>query len=99
MVTRLHLPHAIIVRLRALLIDVVILTPETAVTVGVLSSSPSLSVRFSTQEEAMDVSRSAPLGARFHADVILGILSKPYTNIPRASPTWYGMQDVLSTEA
>ncbi len=29
-----------------------------------------LSVGFSTQEEAMDVARSAPQGAHYHADVI-----------------------------
>ncbi len=39
MVTRLHLLHAIVVRLHAHYIDVVILTPETADIVGVLSSS------------------------------------------------------------
>ncbi len=35
LVTRLHLPHAILVRLHVLKINVVILTPETAVAVGV----------------------------------------------------------------
>ncbi len=35
-----------------------------------LSSSLFLSVGFSTQDEAMDVARSAPLGAHYHADVI-----------------------------
>ncbi len=34
-VTRLHMPHAIVVRLHVRKINVVILTPETAVTVGV----------------------------------------------------------------
>ncbi len=33
--TRLHLPHAIVVKLRVRKRNVVILTPETAVTVGV----------------------------------------------------------------
>ncbi len=42
-------------RLHALKSNAVILTPETAVTVGVFSSSLSLSVRFSIQDEAMDV--------------------------------------------
>ncbi len=35
MVTRLHLPHAIVVRLHVHKSNFVILTPETAVTVGV----------------------------------------------------------------
>ncbi len=35
-----------------------------------LSSSQSLSVGFSVQDEAMDVARSAPQGAQCHADVI-----------------------------
>ncbi len=35
MVTRLHLPHAIVVRLNVRKGNVVILTPETAVNVGV----------------------------------------------------------------
>ncbi len=35
-----------------------------------LSSCLSLSVGFSTQDEAMDVARSAPQGAHYHADVI-----------------------------
>ncbi len=35
-----------------------------------LSSSLSLSVGFSIQDEAMDVARSAPQGAHYHADVI-----------------------------
>ncbi len=35
LVTRLHLPHAIVVRLHVCKSNVVILTPETAVTVGV----------------------------------------------------------------
>ncbi len=34
-----------------------------------LSSSQSISVGFSTQDEAMDVARSASLGAYYHADV------------------------------
>ncbi len=66
----LHLPHSIIVRLHAHYIDVVILTPKTADIVGVLSSSLSLPVGFSNQEEAMDVARSAPQGTHSHADVI-----------------------------
>ncbi len=35
-----------------------------------LSSSLSLSEGFSIQDEAMDVARSAPQGAHYHADVI-----------------------------
>ncbi len=35
-----------------------------------LSSSPSFSVGFSFQDEAMDVARSAPQGTHYHADVI-----------------------------
>ncbi len=35
LVTMLHLPHAIVVRLHVLKINVVILTPQTAVAVGV----------------------------------------------------------------
>ncbi len=41
-------------------INVVILTSETADIVGVLCSCLSLSVGFSIQDNAMDVSRSAP---------------------------------------
>ncbi len=46
LVTRLHLPHAILVRLHVRKNNIVILTPETAVTAGV-SSSLSWSVGFS----------------------------------------------------
>ncbi len=67
MVTRLYLPHAIVVRLHVHKSNVVILTPETAVKFG---QSLSLSVGFSIQDEAMDVARSAPQGANYHADVI-----------------------------
>ncbi len=52
MVTSLHLPHAIVVRLHVRKSNVVILTPETAV---ILSISLSLSVEYSIQDEAMDV--------------------------------------------
>ncbi len=69
MVTRLHLPHAIVVRLHVHKADVVILTPEAVDKVGVLSSSLSLSLGFSTQDDAMDVAQSAPQGAHCHADV------------------------------
>ncbi len=68
--TRLHLPHSIVVRLHVRKSNVVILTAETAVTVGALSSSLSLSVGFSIQDEAMDVVRSAPPWAHYHADII-----------------------------
>ncbi len=51
--------------------NVAILTPETVGTVGgCLSSSLTLSVGFSIQDEAMDVARSAPQGTHYHADVI-----------------------------
>ncbi len=70
MVTRLHLPHAIVVRLHVRKSNVVILTPETAVNRWCLSSSLSLSVGFSIQDEAVDVARSTPQGAHYHADVI-----------------------------
>ncbi len=59
----------VVVRLHVRKINVVIFTPESADTV--LGSSVSLSVRFSIQDEAMDVARSAPQGAHhYHADVI-----------------------------
>ncbi len=44
--------------------NIIILTPETAGTVGVSA------VGFSIQDEAMDVTRSAPQGAHYHDDVI-----------------------------
>ncbi len=50
LVTRLHLPHAIVVKLHLHKSNVVILTPETT------GSSLSLSVGFSIQDEAMDLS-------------------------------------------
>ncbi len=62
--TRLHLPHAIIVRLHGYLSEVVILTPETADMVGVLSSSLSLSVGFSFQDEVMGAARTATQDVR-----------------------------------
>ncbi len=70
MVTRLHLPHAIVVGLHVRKSNVVILTPETADIVGVLSRSLYLSAGCSIQDEAMDVALSAPQGAHYHADVI-----------------------------
>ncbi len=70
MVTRLHLPHAIIVRLHVRKSNVVILIQETAVKRWCLSSSLSLSVGFSIQDEAVDVVRSVPQGAHYHAGVI-----------------------------
>ncbi len=66
----LHLPHAIVVKLNVCEINVVILTSETAAQQMRLSSSLSFSVGFFIQDEAMDVARSAPLGAHYHADVI-----------------------------
>ncbi len=61
MVNRLHLPHAIVVRLHVRKSNVVIC----------LSSGLTLSVGFSIQGEAMDVARSAPQWAHYyHADVI-----------------------------
>ncbi len=62
---RLHLPHAIVVRLHVRKINVVNLTPETVGSVGVKSVAyPGY------MDEAMDVTRSAPQGAPYHADVI-----------------------------
>ncbi len=67
MVTRLHLPHVIVMRLHVCKSNVVILNGLR----WCLSSSLSLSVEFSIQDEAMDVARSAPQGAHYyHADVI-----------------------------
>ncbi len=61
--TRLHLPHAIVVKLHAHYIDVFILTPETAEIFGVTSSSLSLRVGYSIQNEAMKVAQgSLPCG-------------------------------------
>ncbi len=57
-------------RLYARFIDVVFLTPETVATIRVVSRSLPLLVGFSTPDEAMDVVRSAPQGAHYHADVI-----------------------------
>ncbi len=71
MVTRLHLPHAIAMALH-LCKSNVILTSETAGTVGACSLS--LSVGFSIQAEAMNVARYAPQGAHYHADVIYLLL-------------------------
>ncbi len=62
--TRLHPPHAKVVKLHVRKINVAFLAPETADIVGVLSSSISLSVGLAIQDEAMDVSRPA------YADVI-----------------------------
>ncbi len=59
MVTRRHLPHAMLARLHIRKSNVVIITPE----------AHPLSVGFSIQDEAMDVARSAPQGAHYHADV------------------------------
>ncbi len=70
MVTRLHLPHAIVVRLYVHKSNVVILTPGTAVIVGVRA----VAVGFFIQDEAMDVARSAPQRAHYHADVIYLLL-------------------------
>ncbi len=67
MVTRLHLPNAIVVILLVRKSSVVILTPETA---GIFDSSLSQLAGFSIQDGAMDVARSAPQGTHYHADVI-----------------------------
>ncbi len=69
--TKLRLPHAIVVRSHVRKGGVVILTPETAV---IVSSSQSLSVGLSIQDEAMDVTRSVPQGAHYHEDVIYVLL-------------------------
>ncbi len=57
--------HAIVVRLHVCKINVVILTQLVC-----LHRNLSLSVGFFIQDEAMDVVRSAPQEARYHADVI-----------------------------
>ncbi len=60
-------------------INVVILTLETVGYISVLSISLSLSVKFSIQNETMDVARSAPQGAHYYADVTyLGSEQEPY---------------------
>ncbi len=69
--TRLHLLHAIVVRLHVLKVVVVILTPETVVMVGALSSSLPLAEGFSIQDETVSVVRSALQGA--HADVTAAV--------------------------
>ncbi len=68
--TRLHLPHTIVVRLHVRKSNVVILTPETVINRWCSSSSLSLLVGFSIQDEAVDVAQSAPQRAHYHADVI-----------------------------
>ncbi len=65
-VISLHMPHAIVLRLLAHLVDAVILTPETVDKVGVLSSSLCLSVGFSIQDEVTDVAWFAPQEAHYH---------------------------------
>ncbi len=51
-------------------VGVAILTPETAELIWCLSSSQSWSVEWSILDESVDVARSAPQGAHYHADVI-----------------------------
>ncbi len=53
--TRLHLPNAIVMRLRVRKIYVIIPNSRTAGTAGVLSSCPTLSVGFSIQDETAGV--------------------------------------------
>ncbi len=62
LVTRLYLPHAIVVRLHV--------HTGNGGRSRCLSSSLSLSVGLSIQDKAMDVARSAPQGSHYHADVI-----------------------------
>ncbi len=83
MVTKLHLPHAIVVRLHVRKSSVVILTPEAAVTVGVCEQQPLLVGVFSIPDEAMDVARSAQQGAHYHADVISCCLSSRLSQLVR----------------
>ncbi len=65
------LPHAIGVGLHAAhKVSVVILTSKTADLLWCLSSSQSVSIGFSIQDEPMDVARSAPQRAHYHADVM-----------------------------
>ncbi len=70
MVTRLHLPRAIVVRLLVRKSNVVNLTPETGGQSWCLSCGLSLSVGFSIQDEAMDAARPTPQGAHYHVGVI-----------------------------
>ncbi len=72
MVTRLHLSHAIVVRLHVRKRNVVILTPETGVTVGVCEQQPILFGRIlqTMDFEAMDVAWSTPQLVHYHADSI-----------------------------
>ncbi len=70
MATRLHLPHAIEKRLHVHKIDVVILTPETAGSIGVLTVTNQLLVGFAIKNETMNVARSTPLVNDYHAGFI-----------------------------
>ncbi len=78
--TRLRLPHAIVVRLHVRKRNVVILTPERA-------------VGFSIQDEAMDIARSAPQGAHYHAVVIYLLLKLGVREGARA--LWYSELSLL----
>ncbi len=62
LVTGLHLPHAIVERLHV--------RKSNAGHSWRLSRNLSLSVGISIQGEVMDVARSAPQGAHYHADVV-----------------------------
>ncbi len=62
MVTRRHLPHAIVVRMNVRTNNVVILTPEMTINRWCLSISLSLSVGYFIQDEATDVSIEFALG-------------------------------------
>ncbi len=76
--TRLHLPHAIVVRLHVRKTDFVILTPKTVDLICCLNSSLSLSEAFSIQ----DVAQSALQGAHCHADVVyLGVWGLWYSGL------------------
>ncbi len=68
--TRLRLPHATEVRLHEQKNERVYPHTGNDGHSWCLSSSLYLSVGFSIQDEAMDIARSAPQGAHYHADVI-----------------------------
>ncbi len=62
MMAALHLPHATVVRLHVRKNNVIIFKTENGGRRWCLSSSLSLSVGLSVQDEAMDVARCAPTG-------------------------------------
>ncbi len=70
LVTGFYLPHAVVVRLHAHLIDVIILTSQNGgLSAGVSAVAYPCQQEF-IQDEAMDVARSTPQGTHYHANVI-----------------------------